>query len=58
MVEGADLEKLATWGFACLVALMLLRFFLGDLAKKLDCIKDTLIEVAKRVRNIEKKVGE
>lgn len=53
-----DIEKLATWGFACVVALMLLRFFLGDLRTKLDCIKNTLIDVAKRVEKIENKLGE
>jgi hypothetical protein len=45
MVDGTDLEKLMGFGFAGLVALILLRWLLGTFSAKLDCIKDAVIKI-------------
>ena len=55
-MEGIDIEKMATWGFASGVAIMLLRFLLVDLAGKLSCIKDTLLDMAQRIERTEQQV--
>ena len=45
MVDGAELEKLMGFGFAGLVALILLRWLLGSFSRKLDCIKEAVIKI-------------
>jgi len=38
-------EQLISFGFASVVALILLRWLLGNFSKKLDCIKDAVIKI-------------
>lgn len=45
MVNGLDIEQLMSFGFAGLVALILLRWLLGTLTRKVDCIKDAVIKI-------------
>jgi len=45
MVEGLEIEKLMGFGFAGLVALILLRWLLNTLTRKVDCIKEGVIKI-------------
>jgi hypothetical protein len=52
-MDTVNIESLAVFGFACVIAWRLLSFFLNVFAKKLDCIKDTLIQVLAEMRDIK-----
>jgi hypothetical protein len=45
MVNGIDPDQLIGFGFAGLVALILLRWLLGTLTRKVDCIKEAVIKI-------------
>lgn len=55
-MDELNLESLAVFGFACIIAYKLLSFFLNVVARRLDCIKDTLIALASRLDQIERKL--
>lgn len=52
------IEGLAVFGFASLVAWRLLDFFLNQYTRKLDCIKDTLIQILDRLDKVGDAVAE
>jgi hypothetical protein len=56
LVSQLKLEQLAVYGFACVVAWKLLSFFLNQFSSKLDCIKDTLIQLVAEVKEIKSKL--
>lgn len=50
-MEGIELEQLMGFGFAGIVAIMLLRWLLGNFSRKLDCIKDAVIKILTKMEN-------
>jgi len=44
-MEGIEFDQLIGFGFAGVVALMLLRWLLGSFSRKLDCIKEAVIKI-------------
>ena len=52
-----DIVQIAISGFAAVVAWRLLGYLLNTQTRKMDCMKDTLIEVVKRLDRIETKLG-
>ena len=54
MVNSTDYKEIAVFGFAAIVAWKLLTFFLNQYTKKLDCMKDTLIQVLNVLEDLRK----
>lgn len=53
MVNGHinSYEEIAVFGFACVIAWRLLSFFLNQYSRKLDCIKDAVIQILAELRD-------
>lgn len=53
-VGGINIGELGVFGFAIIVAWKFIDFFLNSYAKKMDCMKDTLIQILSKLEAIER----